>query len=65
MTYDECANLVTAFESAVEIADFIDTEQDEKGEALSNAIGLRNALGGFIASLLFESPIGDGYRGRA
>lgn len=56
MTYDECANVVQAFEDAVLLAG----SANEHSDLASRAGSLRDFLGEFVTSLLYESPIGDG-----
>lgn len=62
MTYEECTNLVVAFEYAVTLANNVVCENSDLSE---QATCMKNSLGEFITSLLFESPVGDKYRGRA
>lgn len=56
MTYDECANVVQAFDDAVLLTESV----KEYSDLARRAESLRDCLGEFITSLLYESPIGDG-----
>jgi hypothetical protein len=56
LTYDECANVVQAFDDAVLLAESVKGNPDLAGRTRT----LRDCLGEFITSLLYESPIGDG-----
>lgn len=65
MTYEECMNLVEAYEASVKLADglggFTPTT-DHISYLRGEAKNIRDYLGEFIGSLLNESPIGDGRR---
>jgi hypothetical protein len=56
VTYDECANVVQAFDDAVLLAESV----KERPDLARHAESLRDCLGEFITSLLHEGPIGDG-----
>ena len=58
MTCEECANVVQAFEDAVLLAESVRGRPDLAVRAGS----LRDCVGEFITSLLYEGPIGDGRR---
>lgn len=57
MTYEECTNLVAAFEYAVTLAN--NDVVCENSDLSEQATCIKDSLGEFITSLLFESPIGD------
>jgi hypothetical protein len=56
LTYDECANVVQAFNDAVLLTE----SGKEYSDLARRAESLRDCLGEFITSLLYGSPIGDG-----
>jgi hypothetical protein len=58
MTQDECENLLNAYEQVVLLA-----ENDvvmECSDLAARIDSAKDSLGAFIASLLYESSIGDG-----
>ena len=57
MTYEECEDLVRAYTASVELVS--DAEVCDMEAVLKGATCVNECLGGLIASLLYESPIGD------
>ena len=58
MTYEECMNLIEAFQGSVELVNEMDRSM-ERSDMKTKAEHVRDYLGEFIGSLLNESPIGD------
>ena len=59
MIYEECMDLVEAFQASVELVDEMETA---RSDMKVKAEHIRCYLGEFIGSLLEESPIGDRHK---
>jgi hypothetical protein len=59
MIYEECMDLVEAFQASVELVDEMETARSDLKVKTEH---IRDYLGEFIGSLLEESPIGDRHK---
>lgn len=59
MIYEECMDLVEAFQASVELVDEMETARSDLKVKSEH---IRDYLGEFIGTLLEESPIGDRHK---